>query len=84
MTNILRFLAVSGMFVHAVCATDEVSSAVHGAATKSEAATKTAVVKAKDATEQPIHWTESTAVKGVDRTANGARDAYAGAKVEKD
>lgn len=80
MTNVLRFLAISGMFVLAVCAADEVTSAVHGAATKTEAATKTAVAKAKDAAEQPIHWTESTAVKGVDRTANGARDAYTGAK----
>ena len=47
---------------------------------KTEAVTKTAVGKTKDGTEQSIHWTESTAVKGVDRTATGAKDAYAGAK----
>jgi hypothetical protein len=80
MKNIFRFLTIAGLLVFGVRAADDVTAAVRGAATKADAATKTAVEKAKDGTEHSIHWTEKTAVKGADLTATEAKHVYSNAK----
>lgn len=80
MKNILRYFALAGLLAPGVGVAEEVASAMRGAMTKTEAATKTAAAKAKDGTEQTIHRTKSTAAKGVDGTTTGAKDAYAGVK----
>jgi len=78
MKNLLRFLAVATLIVSAAYAADDVVSALHGTVTKVDSASKTIVVKAKDGTEQTVHYTEKTAVWGADKTAEGAKDTYKG------
>jgi len=80
MKNVLRFLAVAALLVSGVRAADDVVSAIHGVVTKTDAATKTIVVKADDGTEHTIHFVGKTTVKGADDTAAGAKDTFHGIK----
>ena len=63
MRAILRFFAVAALLVSGVRAADDVVSAVHGVVTKTDAGTKTIVVKTADGTEQTFHWVGSTTVR---------------------
>jgi hypothetical protein len=72
----LRFLVVGALLVSGVRAADDVVSAVHGVVTKTDAATKTVVVKTADGTEQTVKFTGSTIVKGGDATAAGAKTLF--------
>jgi len=78
MKNVLRFLVVAALFVFAVRAADDVVSAVHGTITKLDSGTKTMVVKTKDGTEHTVHFVDKTTVRGADKTAAGAKDAFKG------
>ena len=80
MKAILRFFAVAALLVSGVRAADDVVSAVHGVVTKTDAATKTIVVKTADGTEQTIHWVGSTTVTGADATADASKDTFKGVK----
>ncbi len=80
MKVMLRFLAVAALVVSGACAADDVVTAVHGVVTKTDAATKTIVVKTEDGTEHTIHFVDKTAVKGADATAAGAKDTFHGVK----
>jgi hypothetical protein len=80
MKVLLRFLTVAALLVSVVRAADDVASAIHGVVTKTDAATKTVVVKTKDGTEQTIKFTGSTIVKGGDAAAAGAKDTFHGVK----
>jgi VCBS repeat-containing protein len=61
-------------------AADDVATAVEGVVQKTDAATKTAVVKTADGTEHTFHFVKKTAVHGADDTAAGAKDAFHGLK----
>ncbi len=61
-------------------AADDVVTAVEGVVTKTDAATKTAVVKTADGTEHTVHFVKKTTVHGADETAAGAKDAFHGVK----
>jgi hypothetical protein len=80
MKVMLRFLAVATLVIFGVRAADDVVTAVHGVVTKTDAATKTIVVKAEDGTEHTIHFVDKTTVKGADATAAGAKDTFHGVK----
>jgi hypothetical protein len=80
MRAILRFFAVAALLVSGVRAADDVVSAVHGVVTKTDAGTKTIVVKTADGTEQTFHWVGSTTVKGADATADASKDTFKGVK----
>jgi hypothetical protein len=80
MKFMLRFLAVAVLLIAGVRAADDAVTAVHGVVTKTDAATKTIVVKADDGTEQTIHFVDKTTVRGADDTAAGAKDTFHGVK----
>jgi hypothetical protein len=73
-------VAMAGLTVSPVRATDGVVSAIHGTITKLDAATKTAVVKTADGTEHAIHYVDKTAVHGAEATTTGSKDAFHGLK----
>lgn len=78
MKNMLRFLAIAVLLVSGVRAADEVVSAVHGVVTKTDAATKTIVIKADDGTMHTIHFVDKTVVQGADATGAGAKATFHG------
>jgi hypothetical protein len=80
MKTLSGVLAVSALAVFAVYAADDVASALHGTVTKVDTASKTVAVKTKDGTEHTVHYVDSTAVKGAEATAEGAKDSYKGVK----
>ncbi len=80
MKALLRFLAVAALLVWGVRAADDVVTAVHGVVTKTDAATKTILVKAEDGTEHTIHFVDKTTVRGADATVAGAKDTFHGVK----
>ena len=59
-------------------AAQDVVSAVHGTITKLDSASKTAIVKSKDGTEDAIKFVDQTTVHGAEATATGAKDAFHG------
>jgi VCBS repeat-containing protein len=61
-------------------AADDVATAVEGVVKKTDAATKTAVVKTADGTEHTFHFVKKTTVHGADDTAAGTKDAFHGLK----
>lgn len=68
------------VFAAVAIAADDVATAVEGVVKKTDAATKTAVIKTADGTEHTIHFVKKTAVHGADETAEGAKDAFHGLK----
>src|SRR5271165_3834278 len=78
MKNVLRFFALATLLAFGVCATEDVVTAVHGTITKLDSASKTLVVKSKDGTEHTVHFVDSTAVWGADKTAAGAKESFKG------
>ena len=80
MKNFLRFLSLTVLLVFFVRADEDAITAVHGVIIKTDAATKTVVVKTKDGTEHTVHFVDKTAVHGADDTATGAKDAFHGLK----
>ena len=80
MKALLAVVAVAGLMVLPVRATDDVVSAIHGTITKLDAGAKTAVVKTADGTEHTIHFVDKTAVHGAEATETGSKDAFHGLK----
>jgi hypothetical protein len=78
MKNLWSVFAMVVLVAFSVMAADDVVTAVHGTVTKLDSATKTAVIKTKDGTEETVHFTDKTAVWGADKTAAGAKDAFKG------
>ena len=61
-------------------AADDVATAVEGVVKKTDAATRTAVVKTADGTEHTFHFVKKTTVHGADDTVAGSKDAFHGLK----
>jgi|SRR5580704_1777405 hypothetical protein len=80
MKYLSRVLLIAALIVLPLRAADDVVSAVHGTITKTDAATKTIVVKTKDGTEHTIHFVGKTTVKGGDMTADAGKDTFHGLK----
>jgi hypothetical protein len=78
MKNLRRAFVMAVLVAFSAMAADDVVTAVHGTVTKLDSATKTAVIKTKDGTEETVHFTDKTAVWGADKTAAGAKDAFKG------
>lgn len=64
------------LLVSAVFAAEDVVSAVHGSVKKIDSSTKTIVVKTADGTEKSMHFTDKTAIHGVDAFAQAAKDSW--------
>jgi hypothetical protein len=64
------------LLVSAVFAAEDVVSAVHGSVKKIDSSTKTIVVKTADGTEHSMHFTDTTAVHGVNAFAQAAKDSW--------
>ena len=73
------FVLVVGVafFTLSARADEDVVTAVHGVVTKTDAATKTVVVKTADGTEHTVHFVDKTVVHG---TEVGATDTFHGVK----
>jgi len=80
MQHLPRMLTIAALIMLPLRAADDVVSAVHGIITKVDAASKTIVVKAKDGTEQTIHFVSKTTVRGGEITADAAKDTLQGLK----
>ena len=80
MKMMVAVVAVAGLMVLPVRATDDVISAIHGTISKLDAATGTAVVKTADGTEYTIHFVDNTAVHGAEATEIASKDTYHGLK----
>jgi len=78
MRKSLGVLGVAVLLTFALQAADDVVSALHGTITKLDSGTKTIVVKSKDGTESTVRFVDKTAVRGADKTAAGAKDAFQG------
>jgi VCBS repeat-containing protein len=75
-----RFAFALAAFAAVSFAADDVATAVEGVVQKTDAATKTLVVKTADGTEHTIHFVKNTTVHGADATAAGSKDAFHGVK----
>jgi hypothetical protein len=64
----------------AASAADDVVSAVHGAVTKVDSASKTVVIKTADGTERSIHFPDKTTVHGADASMAATKDSWHGLK----
>ena len=73
-------LAFAVLLALPLCAAQDAGSAVHGTVTKLDSASKTAVVKTKDGTEETVHFAGRTTVRGVAATETGTKDAFHGLK----
>jgi hypothetical protein len=71
------WFSVFALEVGICLAAADVVTAVHGAVTRVDSASKTIVVKASDGTEHTLKFTGRTAVHGTDA---GAKDAFKGVK----
>jgi hypothetical protein len=80
MKHFLGMLTIAALIMLPLRAADDVVSAVHGIITKVDAASRTIVVKAKDGTEQTIHFVAKTTVRGGEITADAAKDTFQGLK----
>jgi hypothetical protein len=74
---LLTVLASCALFVFSARADEDVVTAVHGVITKTDAASKTVVVKTGEGAEHTIHFVDKTAVHG---TEAGAVDTFHGLK----
>jgi hypothetical protein len=61
-------------------AADEVAGAVEGTVKKTDAATKTLVVKTADGTEHTFHVVDRTTVHGAEESGKGAEETFHGLK----
>lgn len=77
MNRIVRIVLVLSL-ASAVCAADDVVSAVHGTVEKVDSASRTIVVKSADGTEHSFHYLDRTAVHGADVTADAGKDSWHG------
>src|SRR5258708_25707827 len=59
-------------------AAQDVSGAVEGTVTKTDAATKTVVVKSADGTEHTFHVVDRTTVQGAEASGKGAEETFNG------
>jgi len=75
-----RFLIAFLLSAAAAFAAEDVVTAVQGTVSKTDAVTKTVVVKTTDGTEQTLHFVKRTAVHGGKDTAAGAKDTFHGLK----
>jgi hypothetical protein len=80
MKYLLRLLMIAAVIFLPVRAADDVVSAVHGIISKTDAGTRTIVVKTKDGTEHTIHFVGKTTVKGGEMTSDAAKDTFHGLK----
>ncbi|MFZ0421178.1 MAG: hypothetical protein WAM04_23965 [Candidatus Sulfotelmatobacter sp.] len=78
MKNIVRASLVLLLLTAFGWAAQDVVGAVHGTIVKLDSATKTAVVKSKDGTEQSLKFVDKTTVHGGEATATGTKDAFHG------
>jgi hypothetical protein len=78
MKNLLRFLVLGLLVIWGVRASDDVVSVLHGTVTKLDSASKTMAVKTKDGAVHTVHFMDTTAVWGADKTAAGAKEAFKG------
>ncbi|HUC53142.1 MAG TPA: hypothetical protein VMR90_03805 [Candidatus Cybelea sp.] len=74
---VVALLACGALFVLFARADEDLVTAVHGVITKTDAASKTVVVKTGEGTEHTIHFVDKTAVHG---TEAGAMDTFHGLK----
>lgn len=72
------FLALS--FASAVCAAQDVVSALHGTVDKVDSGTKTIVVKTDDGTRHSLHVLDRTTVHGVDASGKASEESWHGLK----
>jgi len=72
------FLALAALSV--AYATQDVTTAVHGAVQKIDSATKTIVVKTRDGTEHSLRFLDSTTVHGAKVSAEAGKDTWHGLK----
>jgi hypothetical protein len=80
MKKFFSIVVLAAFFAVMVVAADDVVSAVHGVVTKTDAASKTIVVKTKDGTEHTIHFVDKTTVRGAEGVETGAKDTFQGVK----
>ena len=71
-------LFLASMLVTAVCAAQDVVSAVHGTIKKIDPSTKTIVVSTADGTEHSLHFAAKTTVHGADASAKDTEDSWHG------
>ena len=64
----------------ALCAAQDVVSAVKGTVTKVDSGAKTIAVKTEDGTEHTVHFVDRTVVHGAEDTGKASKDAYHGLK----
>ena len=68
------------LFAFTVYAADDVTRAVEGTVKKTDAATKTVVVKSADGTEHTFHVVDRTTVHGAEESGKGAEETFHGLK----
>ncbi len=71
---------LASVLVTALCAAQDVVSAVHGTIKKIDSGTKTIVVRTDDGAEHSFHFVATTTVHGVDATASASGDSWHGMK----
>jgi hypothetical protein len=77
MMKTMRSLMLALILVVGAYAAEDVVTAVHGAITKIDSATKTIVVKTADGTEHSLHFVATTTVHGADASS---KDSWHGLK----
>ena len=78
MKSMVRTSLAFLLFASLNMAAQDAVSAVHGTITKLDSASKTAVIKTKDGTENTVKFVDKTTVHGAEATATGGKDAFHG------
>lgn len=81
MRKLIGLAMLAALVMVGAVVAEDLTQLVHGLVTKIDKDAKIVYVKSKDGTEHAIHWSDKTAVAGVDKTAEGAKDSWHGIKV---